>query len=202
MGEFFGFFQDNAEGAFVFFACLGAAIFAINWLVWIFGAGRFAQPRDAAGLVLSQPKTQALRYLITEALTKIINDFRHLLALILVLIFGLALAYSLSQAGGDMEEIKEALQAVTATLGGLVGSIIGYYFGESKANVGNPGGGSGPASGGGTTTVLPPPAVQGSTTVEDGSIRAVSRPAPVPALEEVEAVEAVEATAPPAPAPQ
>lgn len=107
---------------------------------WTFGWGRFS--RDAAGV---RPKSENLRYLITEALTKIINDFRHLLALILVVIFGCALVYTLVQAGGEMEKIKEALQAVTSTLGGLVGSIIGYYFGESKGRASvNEGGAEGP----------------------------------------------------------
>lgn len=94
-------------------------------LLWAFGIGRFRRPVDA-------PHAAALRYLITEALTKIINDFRHLLALILVLIFGGALGYSLFEAGPRLADIKEALQSVSASLGGLIGSIIGYYFGESK----------------------------------------------------------------------
>ena len=34
---------------------------------------------------------------------------------------------------GDVAVIKDGLQAVAAAMGGLIGSIIGYYFGESKA---------------------------------------------------------------------
>jgi type IV secretory pathway VirB2 component (pilin) len=99
---------------------------------WTFGWGRFS--RDAVG---ARPKSENLRYLI--------NDFRHLLALILVLIFGCALVYTLVQASGEMDKIKEALQAVTSSLGGLVGSIIGYYFGESKGRASaNEGGAEGP----------------------------------------------------------
>ena len=122
-------------GQIVFFAIVFAMV-----TCWTFGWGRFS--RDAAG---ARPKSENLRYLITEALTKIINDFRHLLALILVLIFGCALVYTLVQAGGQMDKIKEALQAVTSTLGGLVGSIIGYYFGESKGRANaSEGGAEGP----------------------------------------------------------
>jgi hypothetical protein len=32
-----------------------------------------------------------------------------------------------------VEDLADGLQAVMATLGGLVGSIVGYYFGESAA---------------------------------------------------------------------
>jgi Mn2+/Fe2+ NRAMP family transporter len=82
-----------------------------------------------------------LRFIFSEAAVKIINDFRHLLALIIVLIFAFALGYSLIKAASAVtnatsptmiDNMKEALQAVVATLGGLVGSIIGYYFGESS----------------------------------------------------------------------
>lgn len=165
MESFLKFLDANATGVWLFLACLGAAILAIQWLMWIFGAGRFAQRPDMPLPV----RGQALRYLITEALTKIINDFRHLLALIVVLIFGLALAYALYEGGGDMEKIKEALQAVTATLGGLVGSIIGYYFGESKAaNDATPGAG-----------LSQPQAVQGNASPPGTPpITAVTRPTP------------------------
>jgi hypothetical protein len=33
----------------------------------------------------------------------------------------------------DVNLIKDGLQGVAAALGGLIGSIIGYYFGESAA---------------------------------------------------------------------
>jgi hypothetical protein len=126
--EILRFFESNQVGLLVLLACVGIILLAVQWLAWILGIGRFK-----GGAVGEQRVTpQNLRYLVTEALTKIINDFRHLLALIIVVIFGLALAYSLYQASGDIDKIKEALQAVAATLGGLVGSIIGYYFGESK----------------------------------------------------------------------
>ena len=115
----------NREGIVLLGQVLvGVAILAIV-ACWTFGWGRFRR-QDG------RPRSENLRYLITEALTKIINDFRHLLALLLVVIFGLALAYAMAQAGAEIAQIKEALQAVTSTLGGLVGSIIGYYFGESK----------------------------------------------------------------------
>ncbi|MDP3856631.1 MAG: hypothetical protein Q8Q73_02600 [Stagnimonas sp.] len=132
-------------------------------LAWIFGIGRFRTPITSD----SEP-SENLAYVVSAAVIRIINDFRHLLALIIVLIFAFALAYVLWIAGepkeaGDklsqIEQIKEGLQAVVATLGGLVGSIIGYYFGESR-------GSSAPAN-------APPPAVVPPATP-------VSAPAPAP----------------------
>lgn len=127
MDQFFAWMVANQPGISILGQILFVGVIFLLSICWIFGLGRFK--RDAGS---TRPKAVDLRYLITEALTKIINDFRHLLALILVVIFGGALTYTLIQAGGNMVSIKEALQAVTSTLGGLVGSIIGYYFGESK----------------------------------------------------------------------
>lgn len=129
VGDFLGILGNNARGSLVLLGWLVAVLLAVQWVCWTLGIGRF-KPSEGGGLVAAP----ALRYLVTEALTKIINDFRHLLALILVVIFAAALAYSLGRAE-DLDEIKEALQAVAATLGGLVGSIIGYYFGESKGRM-------------------------------------------------------------------
>lgn len=123
MADFFNFLNTHRGGIIVFLLSLAFIIVLVNWLAWIFSVGRFKTPQPARG--------QNLRYVLTEAAVKIINDFRHLLALIIVLIFGFALAYAMLRAGADIDTLKEALQAVVATLGGLVGSIIGYYFGES-----------------------------------------------------------------------
>ena len=59
------------------------------------------------------------------------KTFRHLLALAIVLLFGVVLIFSLVRAGQDPQQISTVLQAVTSSLGGLIGAIIGYYFGES-----------------------------------------------------------------------
>jgi len=82
------------------------------------------------------------------------------------MVFTFALAYSLIRAatlppdpngGSVITNMKEALQAVVATLGCLVGSIIGYYFGESSllksSNTGSEAGTSKPAP-----EIQPPPA--------------------------------------------
>lgn len=155
--RFFTFFQTYRSGIFFFLVCLGAIAFLVQWFAWIFSWGRFkkagAEARTGTGAgsatVSGQP---TIRYMFSGGLVKIVNDFRHLLALVIVLIFAVALLYSLWQAASIptfatnpadpsltipgtpsvIDNMKEALQAVVATLGGLVGSIIGYYFGESS----------------------------------------------------------------------
>jgi len=91
----------------------------LQWVCWIFGWGRFAGSQT---ITRNGGRLQSLRFLIADALTKIGNDFRHLLALMLVSIFALALVYVLYASNENMGQIKEGLQAVVATLGGLVGS--------------------------------------------------------------------------------
>ena len=99
-------------------------ILAAQWISWIFRWGRFRQEQE-------HPKEKSLRFILAELTTNIINEFRHLLALVLVLVFGGVLAFSLVRAGDDAQGISDVLQAVASSLGGLIGAIIGYYFGES-----------------------------------------------------------------------
>ena len=87
------------------------------------------------GAVPRRPKPDSIRFVLTDFFVKIINDFRHLLALVLVVLFGLALFAAMwpGMMKQDVSLIKDGLQGVAAALGGLIGSIIGYYFGESAA---------------------------------------------------------------------
>lgn len=135
MTQFFNFLQDYRRGILVFFFSLAGIAAIVQWFAWIFGKGRFGRATSSENKTVS--------FIVTEASVKIINDFRHLLALIVVLIFAFALSYSLIRSaslptGADsisaIDNMKEALQAVVASLGGLVGSIIGYYFGESSVS--------------------------------------------------------------------
>lgn len=143
--KFFTFFQTYRSGIVFLLVCLGAIAFLVQWFAWIFGWGRFGKSPTWTGSGTgtgsgSGSERINIRFLFSGAFVKIVNDFRHLLALIVVLIFAFALAYSLwkaaaAPASGEntvINNMKEALQAVVATLGGLVGSIIGYYFGESS----------------------------------------------------------------------
>jgi hypothetical protein len=135
MTRLFSFLQEYRVGIWVFFLSLGGIALLVQWFAWIFGMGRFGKIIPAA------EGRAGLRYIFSDLMVKIINEFRHLLALIVVVIFAGALSYSLWKAGtvptgsdlpSTVDNLKEALQAVVATLGGLVGSIIGYYFGESS----------------------------------------------------------------------
>lgn len=132
MSSFFNFLQFYRSGIFLLLLLLAGIAFLVQWFAWIFGAGRFRKDATSGNTV---------SFIFSAATVKIINEFRHLLALLIVVIFSFALGYSLIKAASlpasagspsVIDNMKEALQAVMATLGGLVGSIIGYYFGESS----------------------------------------------------------------------
>jgi hypothetical protein len=141
LSRLFTFLETYRSGILFLLFCLASVAFLVQWFAWIFGKGRFSKAGTPTGADTDSGSVKPLRFFIAEAAVKIINDFRHLLALVLVLIFAFALGYSLIKAASVMtganapsvvENMKNALQAVMATLGGLVGSIIGYYFGESS----------------------------------------------------------------------
>ena len=117
----------NAAGIWVLIGLIFFGILAAQWISWIFRWGRFRQEQE-------HPKEKSLRFILAELTTNIINEFRHLLALVLVLVFGGVLAFSLVRAGDDAQGISDVLQAVASSLGGLIGAIIGYYFGESAGS--------------------------------------------------------------------
>ena len=104
----------------------------ITWIAWVGGRWRFdASSRDV------KLRETTIRYMIVKFLTEIINDFKHILALLIVLMFvatvGCIIYFALFDQK-DFTTLKDGLQLIVATLGGLVGSIVGYYFGESAAS--------------------------------------------------------------------
>lgn len=121
----FDYLAANAGGIRLLIVIVLFGILATQWLSWIFRWGRFSQ---------ESPKAKSIRFLLAELAASIINEFRHLLALVLVLLFGGVLAFGLVKAGDDAQEISAVLQAVASSLGGLIGAIIGYYFGESAGS--------------------------------------------------------------------
>lgn len=128
MENFFAFLEQHANGIWMALVLLFAFILALNWLASIFRWGRYRETR------LPNNRYDKLSYIITTFFANIINDFKHLLALVIVLIFTGLVIYSMA-VGRNFQEKMDALQLVIASLGGLLGSIIGYYFGESAASL-------------------------------------------------------------------
>lgn len=147
MSRLFTFLQIYRSGIFLLLLMLASIAFLVQWFAWIFAKGRFSRAGTSTGTGTGTGSGKAVSFIFSEAAVKIINEFRHLLALLIVVIFAFALGYSLIKAASlptsadtpsVVDNMKEALQAVVATLGGLVGSIIGYYFGESSVAKGPP----------------------------------------------------------------
>jgi hypothetical protein len=119
----------------LFLVSLVVVIFAIQWVAWIFGLGRFKAATTGEANAAPTPGSgqTPIRHVIANLFVKVIDDFRHLLALIIIVMFAITLVYSLYVAGTEADKISESLQAVTGSLSGIIGVIIGYYFGESAA---------------------------------------------------------------------
>ena len=97
----------------------------VQWILWMFRLGRF---RDST-------RGQNYRGIMAELTQKLIYEFRHLLALVIIVLFAAALFLAIwpGVVQGNAGLIGDGLKNVTGTLGGLIGSIIGYSFGESAA---------------------------------------------------------------------
>ena len=122
------FLSENAQGFAVLVGILFFLTLLIQWTAWLFNWGRF-QKSEA-------DDRPSIRYMATEFMIEIINDFRHILAITLTLVFVVSLLSVLLITWNndfDIEVFKDGLHAVVASLGGLIGSVIGYYFGESAA---------------------------------------------------------------------
>lgn len=125
MTDFLSFLEEHWKGVLILFFCLIMVLFSIKFLSKLFCWGRYKNHAD------SKNSREAISYIVIDLLVSIINDFRHLLALIIVGMFFVAILYSLIWGEGDFNQRKEAIQLIVTSLGGLIGSIIGYYFGES-----------------------------------------------------------------------
>jgi hypothetical protein len=175
MTSFFTFFQNNRGGILLFVFVLFAAVFVLQWLAWIFAKGRFGKAgMTSTGTGTGDGSPKPARFVLTDFVVKIINEFRHLLALLVFIIFAFALGYSLIKAGSittgnAIDNLKGALEGVVATLGGLIGSIIGYYFGESSVTASTASDASGTTSA--NQAVQKPPAAAGKPTgaIETGA---------------------------------
>lgn len=104
----------------------------VTWIAWLGGFWRFKSKTTDAN-----KRETTIRYMMVKFLTEIINDFKHILAILLTLMFVITVFSIIYFALFKQENftiLKDGLQVVVASLGGLVGSIIGYYFGESAAS--------------------------------------------------------------------
>lgn len=134
MAEFLTFLGQHDAGIYVVLICLATLVVLVQWLAWIFNFGRF-RSQELELQTGTSVVNSGIRHVIADLFVKVIDDFRHLLALIIVLMFALALAYVLFKSS-NIADVKDALQAVASSLGGIIGVIIGYYFGESAAKAG------------------------------------------------------------------
>ena len=132
MTSILAFLSENTQGFAVLVGILFFLTLLIQWTACLFNWVRFKK---------SEAKTDSddrpsIRYMVAEFIMEIINDFRHILAITLTLVFVVALLSVLFISWNndfDIEVFKDGLHAVVASLGGLIGSVIGYYFGESAA---------------------------------------------------------------------
>jgi|SRR5579863_1961519 len=132
MTAFLAFVAAQRNGILVLAAAMIALALVANWTLWMFGWGRFR--RDPAGPGAST-KDSKLRFVLANFFVAIVNDFRHFLALVIAVLFASTLFGAMLPGllKGSVNDVKDGLQAAAAALGGLMGSIIGYYFGESAA---------------------------------------------------------------------
>jgi len=136
MDGFFEFFNQHATGILVFLVVVLVLAVLCAWfiqkLAWVMRWGRY---KDIASPPASAAES-ALSRAYSVFLTKLVDDFRLLLALLIfllftgVLFFGIWVAHSPS---GGFDEVGKAIQAIVASLGGFVGTIMGYYFGQERS---------------------------------------------------------------------
>lgn len=124
------FIWQNRGALWTLVGLLAVLCAFVTWMAWVFGWGRFAhrqRPTPSSG--------QPLRYIVANLFVEIINDFRHFLALVIVVLFAVALFAAMYPGfrARNVTDLAEGVESVAAALGGLIGSIIGYYFGESAA---------------------------------------------------------------------
>ena len=94
-----------------------SVVAAGQWVAWILGVGRFRERSARSG------------WFVQDFASTISADFRHILASALVVLFGLALFVGVAIEGG----YPDKMQPVMNSFPGLLGAVIGFYFGEKQA---------------------------------------------------------------------
>jgi len=124
LADFLIFIECHYGAILLLILMMFSIVLVINWLARIFTWGMFKTRR------FDYSNQSNFTYILSRFLVNLIDDFKHLLALVVVIIFTSLIIYSMASTN-DFDKKMEALQLVIASLGGLLGSIIGYYFGES-----------------------------------------------------------------------
>lgn len=136
MTDFLQVLEQHWRGVFILVFLITVLALIVRWLFWLLGWGRFAPRSD------NPAQIGVWSYFGTTFVAKTVKEFRHLLALLIFLLFSAAVILSMlpGLAGLDVGRMTDGLQGVAASLGGLIGSIIGYYFGEQAgASANRPG---------------------------------------------------------------
>ena len=136
MSDFLTFLSNHSNGICILLIIILSGLITVNWLARIFQWGKYkdkeksGEGKSGEGKSEKEKESNGFGYIMTQFFTNLISDFKHLLALIIVIVFTTLIIYSMTTTP-IFKEKMEALQLVIASLGGLLGSIIGYYFGES-----------------------------------------------------------------------
>jgi TRAP-type C4-dicarboxylate transport system permease small subunit len=106
-------------------ALLIVSLIVFQWYCWLLCKGRFSN---------KSPAERDSRGGVVRGWAYLINDFRHLLALILVVAFigGIITMGVLGYRRCGIEGAKDAMNVIITPLSGLIGSVIGYYFGATS----------------------------------------------------------------------
>ncbi|GAB5398870.1 MAG: hypothetical protein Aureis2KO_04550 [Aureisphaera sp.] len=151
MKDFLIFLEDHQTGVLLFVVLIISVVIAIRWLFQIFALGKYKthyKVKDENGKekvvkVKQKDENTSITYILTQSLVDIVGEFRHFLALMIVLLFVILIIAAMWAGNGssqmNFDNMMDAMQLVIASLGGLLGSIIGYYYGESAARSKNEG---------------------------------------------------------------
>ncbi|MDA1314853.1 MAG: hypothetical protein O2968_16085 [Acidobacteria bacterium] len=127
MTDFLQVLEQHWRGVFILVFLITVLALIVRWLFWLLGWGRFAARPDGKSI-----PGRTGSFFWNQFIAKTVDQFRHLLALLIFLLFSVAVILSIlpGLAERNVEQMTDGLQGVAASLGGLIGSIIGYYFGE------------------------------------------------------------------------
>ena len=130
LSDFLTFLEHHQVGLLILGCIITFLAIIANWFFRIFQLGRYKPIDTKPGHRPVSAAREGFGFLMGKLMSKVIYEFRHLLALLILLTFVGILIYSMK--GESYEDKIDALKEVMSTLGVLVVSIVGYYFGESS----------------------------------------------------------------------